>query len=101
MTISDNDRLFNILQEQGRVLVTQGQQLARIEQNLADTNGRLFGTNGQPGALGYFGNELRATNEVVVHHTRQLGWVKGAAAILTLLWSGAVAIVAAMVKSHH
>ena len=69
--------------------------LAKIKQSQEDLRERLFGAaGGNPGIIQHFGLQL-------ADHSKTLGYAKGAAAILTLLWSGAIAVIAALIKSNH
>lgn len=87
MQTADTDRLYDLLMKQNTML-------AKIEQGQDDLKARLFGESGNPGIIQIFGTELK-------DHGRMLGYAKGAAAILTLLWSGAIAIIAALLKNSH
>lgn len=71
-------------------LNAQGVQLAVLAQEVKNTNERLFGIGDTPGIFG-----------VVASHSTTLGYLKGAAGVLGLLWSAAVAIFAAKLKGHH
>ena len=87
MMTSDTDRIYDLL-------MLQTGTLAKIEQSQEDLKERLFGASGNPGIIQHFGLQL-------ADHSKTLGYVKGAAAILTLLWSGAIAVLAALIKSNH
>ena len=96
MTTPDTARIYDLLERQNEVLHAQGVQLATLIVELKSTNERLFGVGNTPGVV-----------SVVVDHSkqlsgfgRQLGYVKGAAGVLTFLWSALVAIVVARI-SHH
>jgi hypothetical protein len=90
--MSDNfDRIYDIL-------LKQGDTLARIDQSQQDTRERLFGANGQPGTLHFLQTEIAATNIVVEKHGKTIAYWKGALALLTVLWTGAVAVGAAIMK---
>lgn len=90
MNSPDTERLFIAIQNQSQILHEQGVQLATIAQHQKDTAERLFGVGNTPGLF-----------SVVMSHNKQLGYMKGAAGILTLFWSGAIAILAAMIKGHR
>ena len=87
MMTSDTDRLYSLLLEQTSTL-------AKISQSQEDLRERLFGADGNPGIIQHFSLQL-------ADHSKTLGYAKGAAAILTLLWSGAIAVIAALIKSNH
>ena len=89
MNSPDIDRIFSTLQDQNRVMHEQGLAMATLIQECKGTNERLFGTGNTPGLF-----------SVVMKHDRQLGYMKGAAGLITLLWSAAVAFFVAKV-SHH
>ena len=80
----DTERIFDLLQKQNETLTGHGILLARIE--------ALQGTTKE---------RLDHVIPVVAEHTKILGYAKGAAAILTLVWSAVIAIVASMVKAGH
>ncbi len=86
-----DDRIYELLHK-------QGEMLARIDQSQQDTRERLFGTNGQPGALQFLQNEISATNTVVERHGKTIAYWKGALALLAVLWTGAIAVGAAVLK---
>ncbi len=88
---SELDRFFDLLQGQSEELKTQGKLLATIQQSQADTHERLFGSGQAPGAIPYLHGE-------VSKHGRQIIFWKGAIAVLTVLWTGAVALAAAIIK---
>ena len=87
MSPNDTDRLYSLLMEQTSTL-------ASIKQSQEDLRDRLFGTAGGTGIIQHYGLQL-------ADHSKTLGYAKGAAAILTLLWSGAIAVIAALIKSNH
>ena len=87
MMTSDTDRIYDLLMKQTGTL-------AKIEQSQEDLKERLFGASGNPGIIQHFSLQL-------ADHSKTLGYAKGAAAILTLLWSGAIAVIAALIKSNH
>lgn len=95
--INDNDRIFQTLQEQNRTMHEQGLQLATLIQETKSTNERLFGTGNTPGLF----NVVMDHNKELGRINKQLGYAKGAAGILTLLWSGAIAIIASLIKGGH
>ncbi len=80
----DTERIFDLLQKQNETLTGHGILLARIEALQGSTKERLD-----------------HVIPVVAEHTKILGYAKGAAAILALLWTGAIAIIAALIKGHH
>ena len=73
----DTDRIFDLLQEH-TVLLTR---IGTLQDTSEERMDRLI--------------------PVVAEHSKQLGYAKGAAAILAMLWTGAVAIFAALIKGHH
>ena len=85
------DRLFDLMQEQGRALGEQGRTLAAIQQSQADTHERLFSGTG---VIPYLAAEVKS-------HGKQLTYAKGAAGVLTVLWAGAVSFASAVFKAHH
>ena len=87
MSPNDTDRLYSLLMEQTSTL-------AKISQSQEDLRERLFGADGNPGIIQHFGTELG-------DHSKQLGYIKGAVAAITLIWTTVVAIVAAVIKGHH
>ena len=87
MSPNDTDRLYSLLMEQTSTL-------AKISQSQDDLKERLFGASGNPGIIQHFGTELG-------DHSKQLGYIKGAVAAITLIWTTVVAIVAAVIKGHH
>ena len=89
--MADLERIYDILR-------TQGETLARIDQSQQDTRERLFGGNGQPGAIHFLQTEIVATNDTVARHGKQIQFWKGAVAVLTLFWTAAVAVAAAVIK---
>lgn len=90
---NEMDRLFDQLQAQSRLLGEQGQMLATITQSQRDTHERLFGNGGTQGSIPYLHAE-------VSKHGRQITFWKGAFAVLTFLWTVAMAFATA-VYSHH
>jgi hypothetical protein len=84
---SDNDRIYDLLMQQTSTL-------AKISQSQDDLKERLFGAGGNPGIIQHYGKEI-------ADHGRQLGYFKGAIAVITLAWTTAVAIIAAIIKTHH
>ncbi len=80
----DTERIFDLLQKQNETLTGHGILLARIEALQGSTKERLD-----------------HVIPMVAEHTKILGYAKGAAAILALLWTGAIAIIAALIKGHH
>lgn len=80
----DAERIFDLLQKQNETLIGHGILLARIEALQGSTKERLD-----------------HVIPVVAEHARTLGYAKGGAAILTLLWTGAIAIMTALIKGHH
>jgi hypothetical protein len=80
----DTERIFDLLQKQNDTLIGHGILLARIEAMQGSTKERLD-----------------HVIPVVAEHGKQLGYAKGAAAILAMLWTGAIAVVAALLKGHH
>ena len=87
MMTSDTDRIYDLL-------MLQTGTLAKIEQSQEDLKERLFGASGNPGIIQHFGTELG-------DHSKQLGYIKGAVAAITLIWTTVVAIAAAVIKGHH
>jgi hypothetical protein len=83
------ERILNTLQEQNNVMHTQGLALATLVQETKSTNERLFGVGDTPGIF-----------SVVAKHHTQLGYIKGAAGVLSLLWTALVAIFVAKIKHH-
>lgn len=73
----DTDRIFDLLQEHTVLLTRIGTRQETSEERMD----RLI--------------------PVVAEHSKQLGYAKGAAAILAMLWTGVVAIFAALIKGHH
>ena len=73
----DTDRIFDLLQEH-TVLLTR---IGTLQETSKERMDRLI--------------------PVVAEHSKQLGYAKGVAAILAMLWTGAVAIFAALIKGHH
>ena len=80
----DTERIFDLLQKQNETLTGHGILLARIEALQGSTKERLD-----------------HVIPVVAEHTKILGYAKGAAAILTLVWSAAVAVITTLIKGHH
>lgn len=87
MSPNDTDRLYSLLLEQTSTL-------AKISQSQEDLRERLFGADGNPGIIQHYGLQL-------TDHGKQLGYMKGAVAVITLVWTSAVAIIAAVIKGHH
>jgi uncharacterized membrane protein len=90
---TEMDRFFEQLQEQGRVLKTQGEVLATMAQSQKDTHERLFGNGSLQGSIPYLHAE-------VTKHSKQINFWRGAIAVLTVLWAGAVAYATAVVGHH-
>ena len=90
MSGPDLERIYDILQKQNDVMHEHGRQMATLVGEVKSTNERLFGVGNTPGIFA-----------VVAGHSRQLGYFKGAAGVLAMLWTAAVAIFASMVKAHH
>lgn len=90
MTSPDLERIYDVLQRQNEVMHQHGVQMATLVQESKSTNERLFGVGTTPGIFA-----------VVARHHTQLGYMKGAAAILSMLWAAAIAIVASLVKGGH
>ena len=87
MAFEHTDRVYDLLMKQGETLAT-------IRQSQDDLKERLFGAGGNPGIIQHFGTEIAI-------HGKQLGYFKGAAAVITLAWTAAVAIFAAIITGHH
>lgn len=94
------DRFFNLLQEQGRILTSQGNTLAAIAQSQDDTHERLFGASGQPGALHLLATQIAETKATVSTHTEQITFWRGGMAVLGFLWTAAIALAAIVFKRH-
>ena len=94
MSSDEMDRFFSLLQEQNRTLTEQGNMLAAIQQSQADTHERLFGGNGTPGIISYLHTE-------VAEHGKQIRFWKGAIAVLTFLWTAAIAFASAVIGKHR
>ena len=73
----DTDRIFDLLQEH-TVLLTR---IGTLQETSEERMDRLI--------------------PVVAEHSKQLGYAKGAAAILSLLWAAAVAAITTLIKGHH
>ena len=84
--MADLENIYDILRH-------QSETLARIDQSQKDTHERLFGANGVPGAIPYLAEQTKKQG-------KQIEFWRGALAVLTFLWTGAVAIAAAMIKRH-
>ena len=84
MSRDELDRFFDLLQVQSQTLAEQGKSLAAIQQSMADTHERLFGNDG--------------LHTQVVRHGKQIAMWKGAIAVLTILWGGAVALAATIMR---
>lgn len=90
---TEMDRLFDLLQEQGRALSEQGKTLAKIEQSQEDTRARLFGSQNEPGAIPFLYKET-------ARHSKQINFWKGAIAVLSFVWTAAVAYATTVLKRH-
>ena len=90
MTTDNVDRILSVLREQNKVLATHGEALARVEVIQSGIRDILHGVNSQPGLIG-----------AVARHSQQLNIYRGVGALLTLVWSAVIAIVASMVKAGH
>lgn len=77
------------------------QDVQHIKTSQEDTRIRLFGGDGQTGAIHYLKSEIDATNAVVARHSRNFNVYRGAIAVLTFLWSAAVAFGAIVLGKHH
>ena len=75
------------------ILENHTETLARIDENQRIMNERLFGANGVPGAIPYLAEQTKKQG-------KQIEFWRGALAVLTFLWTGAIAIAAAMIKRH-
>lgn len=89
------DRFYDLLSEQGKTLVAQGQSLASIAQAQQDMKERLFGAGGTPGLIPYLAQEHKDLAAEQVKLSKALGTVRsdnradkayvlGGAAVLTL-----------------
>jgi hypothetical protein len=92
--MSELDRFFDLLHEQGRSIHRQGEMLATIAQDQKDTRARLFGESGQPGAIQYLHTQVSAQG-------KQITFWKGALAVMAFVWTAAVAVAVAVVKGHR
>jgi hypothetical protein len=69
------------------------QDVAHIKQSQEDTRTRLFGGDGAVGAIPYLHTE-------VSKHGRQLTFWRGAVAVLTFMWSAAIAWGSVILSRH-
>jgi hypothetical protein len=85
--MADTDRIYDILR-------TQGETLARIQQSQEDTRERLFGSAGAPGAIPHL-------QQMVARHETRINFWRGAIAILSVLWTAAMAYGAVVLGKHR
>lgn len=84
MPSDEISRVFDILQEQGRTLKDQGMLLAAIAQSQKDTNVRL-----------------EPLYDTVETHSRQIAFWRGSLAILTVLFTSAMAWAGIVIGKHR
>lgn len=85
--MADLDRIYDMLQQ-------QGETLARIDQSQRDTHERLFGASGVPGVIPYLHGE-------VTKHNRQIAFWRGALAIISVLFTAALAWAGSVLGRHQ
>jgi hypothetical protein len=85
--MADIDRIYDILR-------TQGETLATIRQSQEDTREQLFGAAGRPGAIPHL-------QQVVAQHESRINFWRGAIAILSFMWTAAMAYGAVVLGKHR
>jgi len=84
--MSDNERIYDILQKQGEIL-------ARIDESQKNTHNRLFGGNGETGVIPHLYVQVN-------RHESQITFWRGALAVLSVLWTAALAWGGVIVSKH-